>query len=99
MDEVFRHVPVIGEKLLGVLRKIISAVAEGGVVVEVAHAGIETHAPDDLGSVQPLDLGIGVQLIKIADAQGKIGVGEKLDGLRLGKPMKSVGTGFFSAAC
>ena len=32
-----------------------------------------------------LHLGIGIQLVEIADAQGKIGVGKQLDCLRLGK--------------
>lgn len=42
LDKVLRNVIVVGEKLLGVLRKAISAVAEEGIVVLGADSRIQT---------------------------------------------------------
>ena len=50
-----------------------------------ADAGIEADALDDLPGIKPLHLGVGVQLIEEANAEGQIGVGEQLDRLGLGE--------------
>ena len=47
----------------------------------VANAWVETDATDDGGRVESLDLGIGIQLVKVADTKGEIGVGKELHGL------------------
>ena len=85
LDQVLGHVAVVGEELLGVLREAVAAVAEGGVVVVVADARVEADAADDLPRAQTLDLGVGVQLVEVGDAQGEVGVDEELGGLRLGE--------------
>ena len=85
LDEVLRHVFVVGQQLLGVLGQAVAAVAERRVVVEVADAWVEAHALDDAVGVETLHLGVGVQLVEVAHAQGEVGVGEELHGLGLGE--------------
>ena len=75
----------IGQELLGVLGQAVAAVAEGGVVVVVADAPVQPHAPYDFGRVKPALLGVGVQLVEVGHAHGQIGVGEELDGFGLGR--------------
>ena len=77
------HVGIVGEQLLGVLGKAVAAVAERGVVVVCADARIEADTLDDGARVEALDLGVGVELVEVAHAQGKVGVGEELHGLGL----------------
>src|SRR5690606_39872392 len=62
----------------------VAAVAEGGVVVVVADAGVQADALDDLGGVQAAGDGVGVELVEVGHAHGQVGVGEQLDGLGLG---------------
>ena len=82
--EVLRHVLVVGQELLGVLRQAVAAVAERGVVVHVADTGVETHAVNDLLGVESFHFGVGVELIEIADAQSEVGVGKQFHGLGFG---------------
>src|SRR3546814_9854878 len=44
LDQILRHILVIGEHLLGILGQAIAAIAEGRIVIEAADPGIETHA-------------------------------------------------------
>ena len=78
---VLRHVGVVGQQLLGVLGEAVAAVTERGVVVVGADARVQAHPVDDGAGVQALDLGVGVQLVEVADAQGQVSVREELDGL------------------
>lgn len=48
-----------------------------------ADTGVEPDALDDGLRVESLDLGVGVQLVEVADAKGKVCVGEELYGLCL----------------
>ena len=73
-DEVFGHILIVGEQLLGIFGQAVTAVAKGRVVVVIADARIKADALDDLGSVQVLDLCIGVQFVEVADAQRQISV-------------------------
>ena len=82
-DQVLRHVFVVGQQLLGVLGQAVAAVAETGVVVVGADARVHAHAVDDLLRVEPLHLRVGVQLVKVGDAHGQVGVGEELNGFGL----------------
>ena len=84
LDHGLRDVLVVGEQLLGVLGQAVAAVAEAGVVVVRADARVHADSFDYLLRIQPLSLGVGVQLVEIADAYGEVGVGEKLDGFSLG---------------
>ena len=82
-NHVLRHIGVIRQQLLGVLRQAVSAVAERRVVVMAADARVETHAIQNLPCVQAFALRVGVQLIEVCHAQRQIGVGKQLDGLGL----------------
>ena len=80
---VLGNVLKVGQKLLGVLRQAVAAVAEAGVVVVLADARVEADAVDDGLGVEALDFGVCVEFVEVADAQGKVGVGEELDGFGL----------------
>ena len=69
------RIEAIGQQLLGVLGQAVAAVAEAGVVVVGADARVHAHAVDDLLRVEPIHLRIGVQLVKVGDAHGQVGVG------------------------
>ena len=66
LDQLLRHVVEVREELLGVLREAVAAVAEGGVVVVRADAGVQAHALDDRARVEALHLRIRIQLVEIA---------------------------------
>ena len=85
LNQVFRHIGVVRQQLLGVLGQAVAAVAEAGIVVVAADARIQADAVDDLPGVQALALGVGVQLVEVGHTQRQIGVGKQLDGLGLGK--------------
>ena len=84
LNEVLRHVPVVREQLLGVFGQAVSAVAKRRIIVVITYTRIEADAFDDLGGVQVFDLGVGVELVEVADAQREIGVDEQLRGFRFG---------------
>ena len=83
LDEVLGHVGVVGEKLLGVFGQTVAAVAEAGIIIMCADAGVEADALDDLLGVKALHLGIGVQLVEEGDAERQICVCKQFDGLCL----------------
>ena len=85
LDEVLRHVLIVGEQLLGIFWQAVTAVAKGRIVVIITDPGIETDALDDLGGVQSFDLGVCVQFVEVADAEREIGVHEELRGFGLGE--------------
>ena len=84
LDQVLRHVPVVGQQLLGVLGQTVAAVAEAGVVVVAADARLQAHAVDDVAGVEAADLAVGVELVEVGHAQRQVGVGEELHRLGLG---------------
>ena len=84
-DEVLRNVLEVGQQLFGVFGQAVSAVAKRGIVVVITDARVEADACNDLGSVESLDFGVGVELVEVADAQRQVGVGEELGGLRFGE--------------
>ena len=84
LDQVLRHVPVVGQQLLGVLGQAVAAVAEAGVVVVRSDARLQADAVDDVAGVEAADLAVGVKLIEVGYAKSQVGVGEQLDGLGLG---------------
>ena len=84
LDQVLRHVLVVGQQLLGVLGQAVAAVAEAGVVVVAADARLQADAVDDVAGVEAADLAVGVELVEVGHAQRQVGVGEQLDGLGLG---------------
>ena len=47
-------------------------------------SGVEADTLNDLLRVEPLHLGVGVELVEIADAQREICIGKQLDGLGFG---------------
>ena len=46
--------------------------------------GVETHAVDDLLGVEAFHLGVGVELVEVADAKSEVSIGEKFHGLGFG---------------
>src|SRR5690606_18447615 len=64
-DQGLGDVAVVGQQLAGVLGQAVAAVAEGGVVVVVADAGVQPDALDDLAGVQAAGGGVGVQLVEV----------------------------------
>lgn len=85
LDEIFRHILVVGEELLGIFRQAVAAVTKAGIIIMCANAGVEADALDDMPGIKPLHLGAGVQFIEEGNAEGQIGVGEQLDRLGLGE--------------
>ena len=83
LDQILRHISVVSQQPLGVLGQAVAAVAEAGVVVVGADARVHAHAVDDLLRVEPLHLRVGVQLVKVGDAHGQVGVGEELNSFGL----------------
>ena len=81
---VLGHVLVVGEQLLRIFREAVATIAEGGVVVVGAHAGVQAHALDDARGVQAPGARVGVELVEVGDAQREERVGEELHGLGLG---------------
>ena len=53
-----------------------------------ADTGIQTYAIDDLRRIQALRLRISIQLIKIGNAKGEIGIGKKFYSFRLSEAHK-----------
>ena len=75
LDQVLRHVLVVGQQLLGVLGQAVAAVSEPGVVVVAADARLQADAVDDVAGVEAADLAVGVELVEVGDAQRQVGVG------------------------
>ncbi len=48
------------------------------------NTGVEANTADDLARIKTVRGGIGIELIEVRDAHGKVGIGEQLDRLRLG---------------
>ena len=92
-----RNVFVVGEELFGVFGEAVAAVAEGGIVVVGADAGVEGDAVDDVFGVQTFGLGVGVELVEVGDAEGEVGVGEEFDGFGFGAIHEEDGGVFFLA--
>lgn len=86
LDQILRHILVIGQQLLRILRQAVASITERRVVVMVPDPGIQTYPLNDGLRIQPLHLGIGIQFVEEADTQRQIGIGKELDGLRLGHP-------------
>ena len=78
LDQVLRHVPVVGQQLLGVLGQAVAAVAEAGVVVVGADARLQAHAVDDVAGVEAADHEAGVELVKVDHEENKVGVGSSI---------------------
>ena len=91
LDQVLRHVLVVGQQLLGVLGQAVAAVAEAGVVVVAADARLQADAVDDVAGVEAADLAVGVELVEVGHAQRQVGVGEQLHCLGLGGAQHELG--------
>ena len=73
-DKVLGDIGIIGQKLLRVFRQAVAAIAEGWVVLVRTDSRVESHAVDNRFRVKPFHLGVGVELVKVADAQREVGV-------------------------
>ena len=58
LDQVLRHVLVVRQQLLRILRQAVAAVAEGRVIVEVPDPRIQGDTADDVGRRQSFPVGI-----------------------------------------
>ena len=88
---VLRHVGVVGQQLLGVFGQAVAAVSERGVVVVRSYAGVQSDALDDGLRIQPFYFRIGVQLVEVADPEGKVCVCEELNRLGFLEPHEQCG--------
>ena len=71
---VLGHIGIVGQELLGVLGEAIAAITKRGVVVVGANAGVETNARNNGLGIEAFDLGIGVELVEVADTKCQIRV-------------------------
>ena len=76
---VLGYVRIICEKLLGVFRQTVTSITERGVVVVTADARVKADAFDDCARIKAFDFGVCVKFVEVADAEGKVCVGKKLD--------------------
>ena len=83
-NQVLGNILEVGEELLGILGQAVAAVAEAGVVVMGPDTRIQANALDDIARVEPLALGIGIELVEVRNPQRQICVGKELDGLGFG---------------
>lgn len=83
-DEVLRHVAVVREELFRIFREAVAAVAERGIIVEIADARVEADPFDDLRRIQAAHFRIGIKLIEVGHAEREIGVRKELDRFRFG---------------
>ena len=97
-NHVLRHIGVVRQQLLGVFRQAVSTVAKGRIVIMSTNTRIQANTVDDLLSVQPLHLSIGIQFVEVADTQCQIGVGEQLNCLCLSKAHKQSVNVLFNCA-
>lgn len=80
---ILGHILVVGQQLFRVLRQTVASVAEARVIIMRTDAGIQADTVDDGLSVQTLHLGIGIQLVEVADTQSQVGIGKEFHGLGL----------------
>ena len=80
LDHGLRHILVVRKQLLRILGQTVATVAEARVVIVSADPGIHAHAVDDLLGIQALGLGVGVEFVEVADADGQVCIREELDG-------------------
>ena len=98
VNEVLRHIAVVGQQLLGVFGQAVATVAKAGVVVVGADTRVEANAVNDLLAVQAMGGGIGVELVEVRDTHGQVGIGEEFDGFGFGGIGKEDGDVFFDGA-
>ena len=98
LDQVFRHVVVVGQELLGVLGQAVAAIAEGRVIVLGADTRIVADAFDYSLGVKAFHLGISIQFVEVGHAKSQIGIGEEFDGLGLGGAHEQDGNVFLQGA-
>ena len=84
LDEVLRHVLIVGEQLLGVLGQAIATVTEAWIVVMRTDSGLKTYAIDNVAGIETVHLAVGVELVEVGDAKSQVSVCEELHRLRLG---------------
>lgn len=89
---IFTHAPArsfVGAVLFKaaprILRQAVAAVAKRWIVVVRAYARVEADAVEDFARVEPLHLGIRVELIEVRDTKCQIRIREQLDRLGLRK--------------
>ena len=88
LNQVLRHICVVCQQLLGILRQAVSAVAKTRIIVVATDTRIEADSINDLLGVQALAFCIGVQFVKISNTKSQICIGEQLNSLCLSEAHK-----------
>lgn len=91
VNEILRHVAVVNEELFGVFWQAVTAVAEARIIVVRADTGVEADALDDLLAIQAMSGGISIELVKVRNAHGQIGIGKEFDSFGLSRIGKEDG--------
>ena len=98
LNEVFGHVGIVGEQLLGVFGQAVAAVAERWVVVLHTDARVEADAFDNLLCIKTFHLGVCIKLVEVRHAEREVCVGEEFDSLGFGEAHEErVDVGFYGA--
>ena len=77
LDEIFRHILIVGEELLCVFRQTIATISKRRVVVVCTDTRVEADALNYRASVHSLHLGVGIEFVEIRHTQCKIRVREE----------------------
>ena len=85
LDQIFRHICIICQKLLGILRQTIAAIAKAWIVVMTSDTRIQTYTIDDLLGVKSFALCVCIKLVEVSHTQSQIGICKQFYRLCLGK--------------
>ena len=68
LNQIFRHILIVCQQLLGVLWQAVPSVTEAGVIIVAADPGIQANTLNDLPSIQAFAFRICIQLIEVANS-------------------------------
>ena len=74
LDQIFRHICIICQKLFGILRQTVAAIAKAWIVVMTSDTRIQTYTIDDLLGVKSFALCVCIKLVEISHTQRQIGI-------------------------
>ena len=78
LNEIFRNICKISQKLLGIFGEAVAAVSKRWIVVMCADTRVQADAADDLLGVKPFGFCIGVQFIEIGNTKRQVGICKQL---------------------
>ena len=83
LNQVLRHISIVSQQLLGILRQTVTAITEARIVVMCTNARIKTYTVNDSLRIQALHLCVSIQFIEVAYTKCQISIGEELHGFSL----------------